>query len=301
MSLAASPGAKPAAGKNREHALAHTRAWVDVFRERGFNPLPADETLRRPTYGYRQWWDSPVPDHVYDNHPTTCIQVMTGRFWGLLVIDLDGEGAQDRFGEIARGRGPLPRTWICKSGGGGLHYWWSIPKDFPRRLAGGPLWVGEGKHNRIDRICDHGLIVAPPSIHHRTGKQYVWKKGCSPLDIPMPAKCPGWLLNYPTEHEKRRMERRDRVHAGAERFAHLDKIGKAKSWGVRFTGSARNGWHECHSPFRDDSNPSAAIHEESGYYVDLGAGAEGRMSFPELAVAIGVYPTVEDAIREMGR
>lgn len=47
----------------------------------------------------------------------------------------------------------------------------------------------------IDIRTDGGYIVAPPSIHPETGKQYQWAPGKSPTEID-PAPFPEWLIEY---------------------------------------------------------------------------------------------------------
>jgi hypothetical protein len=49
---------------------------------------------------------------------------------------------------------------------------------------------------------------------------------------------------------------------------------------------------------RPDTHPSAAVDAESGTYVDLGSGC--RMSFFDLAVALGIYHDYRDAIADLG-
>jgi hypothetical protein len=281
--------------RDREASL----AWAMILRDRGLNPLPSHETLRHPVYPFRQYWEQELPLHYFDNYKSSMVQVMCGRHWGLIVIDLDGDGAKAEFTRMAEGRGALPKHWVCHSGGGGMHHWFSIPKDHPRKMPCGPLWEGEGKHNRIDRICDGGLIVCPPSIHPKTGIKYRWaSKWESPEKLHLPGPCPKWLLNLPTLHEKKRAEIKAKHDIpGSERFAHIPKIATASAWGIRFTGRSRGGWHECHSPFREDSNPSAAVHEDWGHFRDFGDGEHGSLTFVQLAVAMNIYSSFGEAIK----
>ena len=72
----------------------------------------------------------------------------------------------------------------------------------------------------------------------------------------------------------------------------LDLGREAESLGVRFSHStpAASGWRQCHSAFREEANPSAAVcvagsNGRLGQYTDLGDG-EKTISFWELAVAL---------------
>ena len=285
--------------RGRAKDLALASAWMTKFREMGYNPLPSHEEKRHPDYPFREYWESPVPQRIYDEHPTTLFQVMTGRFWGLIVFDVE-LAALGEWDRLLAANPRTPVSWRSRSGGGGLHAWFEIPRDWPKPMTAGPIWVGEGKHNRIDRLCDRSLVVAPPSIHPKTKKPYVWERGCSPLDMPRPARCPNWLLEYPTVHEEERRKRPKRFRDSSA-WAHLPKIGLARTWGVKFTGNcSKSGWHECHAIDRDDANPSAAVHEESGYYRDLGGDGAG-LTFPELAVALRIYTTIEEALDDLRR
>jgi hypothetical protein len=72
-----------------------------------------------------------------------------------------------------------------------------------------------------------------------------------------------------------------------------------RSWGLRTVGAPRSsGWLPCHAFDREDAKPSAAIHIESGYYVDSGSGL--RLRLADLAVALRIYATPQDAITDLG-
>lgn len=269
------------------------REWAAFYRARGLNPLPSREDAKRPLVRFAQWWDEPAPADLFDRHPTHSIQVMTGRRWRLLVIDLDGPEAPARFAAMGR----VPRTWETHSGGDGVHLWFTLPEGLARPLPKAFLWRGEDKHSAIERLCDRSLIMAPPSVHPGTGQRYRFRAGRSPKDLPMPAPCPAWVLDArPIEQPKpARTVRKFRTVD----FSTLgDKAALASQWGLKIAGPAReSGWVPCHAIGREDANPSAAIHQESGYYLDSGSGL--RLRLPELAVELGRYPTVADAIRDL--
>lgn len=277
---------------------ARARRYAEYYRVRGFQPLPSSPTEKRPLCKYAEWWDEPAPVDLFDRFPTTNIQVMTGRRWRLLVIDLDGPAAVDQWNVWNRTR-RVPRTWITHSGGGGMHVWFRLPIDYPTALPKAVLWKGDGPHQAIERLCDRSLVVAPPSIHPRTGAPYLFDCGGAPRNTAMPADCPDWVLRM-------RPLASNPVRVAAARTAHAaplppwtrDPIALAKSWGVRFTGRvSAKGWAECHAIDRDDVKPSAAVHVDSGVYTDRGSGAS--LSLPRLGVALRQFDDVRDAAAKL--
>ena len=290
--------------------VAAANAWATFFRARGWNALPSRTDEKRPMCKFAEYWDAPAPADLFDRFPTSNIQVMTGRRWGLLVIDLDGPEAREEFA----GWGPVPRTWATHSGGDGVHLWFTVPKDGPA-LPKAFLWKGEGKHSAIERLCDRSLIMAPPSVHPTTGRVYRFAdRSQSPVTLPMPAPAPAWLLaRKPIDPPKAAVTvwmnppaRPQRPSGASGRYrardvldAIPDKTAVARTWGVRFTGEVRSsGWAPCRAVGRDDAHPSAAMHTASGVYVDSGTAA--KLRFFDLAVACGAYATAQDAIDHLG-
>lgn len=282
------------------------RRWAAFYRERGFQPLPSRSDEKRPMCRFADWWERPAPADLFDRHPTTNIQVMTGRFWRLLVIDLDGPSALEEWKSWFGGHGL--DTWVTHSGGDGRHLWFRIPAAYPRPLPKAFIWKGDGNHAAIERICDKSLIMAPPSIHPKTGQRYRFlSRAQSPKGIPMPADCPAWVLArapislnrgaFPTTGglvgQAVRGPKSSRDWRPSQPVPYL-----VQSWGVRLAGKpSAKGWIPCHAIDREDRRPSAAIHAESGYYVDQGSGA--RMSLYDLAVSLGVYRDRAEAVASL--
>lgn len=286
-----------------------TRKWASLYRMRGFNPLPSRTDDKRPMVRFREWWEASAPSDLFDNHETTNIQVMTGRHWRLLVIDLDGPEARERF----KAMGQTPRTWATHSGGNGLHLWFTLPSGIATEIPKAFLWKGDEGHSAIERLCDRSLIMAPPSIHPKTGKRYRFASASeSPARMPMPARCPAWILNAKALDMRpafvpftapKPSARRTIVNASFDRREVLDaiafKVDLARSWGLRVAGKAQpNGFVPCHAIGREDRNPSAGIHEATGTYVEPGAGI--KLSFFDLAVALGQYHDFKEAIGDLG-
>ncbi|WP_165073284.1 bifunctional DNA primase/polymerase [Paludisphaera rhizosphaerae] len=288
--------------------VAKAKEYAELYRMRGFNPLPSRVDDKRPMIRFAHMWDGPqLPAAEFDAWETSNLQVMTGRAWGLLVIDLDGAEAVERWATM----GKTPRTWISHSGGGGRHLWFRIARTGPA-LPKAFIWKGEGGHSGIERLCDRSLIMAPPSIHPKTGRRYTWlDRWNSPETgrggIPMPAQCPQWVLSLaPAAPEPtatpalvRPTSRAPMPNGVDELIARIDIPTLVRSWGVRTVGKPRasSGWLPCHAVGRVDEKPSAAIHSTAGVYVDSGTGL--RMGLLDLGVSLGVYSDRSAAVADL--
>ena len=118
------------------------------------------------------------------------------------------------------------------------------------------------------------------------------------MRLGIPADCPEWILHLPVWKPIADLLRDKLFMPHGERPR--DPIGLAKSWGVRFAGKpSQSGWVPCHAVGREDHHPSAAIHQESGYYLDHGTGE--RYDLWELAVKLGAYHDRQAAITGLTR
>jgi hypothetical protein len=294
--------------------VATARRWADFFKARGWQPLPSRPDAKRPFVRYAQWWDEEAPEDLFDLHPTTNLQLMCGRRWRLLVIDLDGDEARERFRAMAPR--PVPTTWATHSGGGGIHLWFTLPPDLRVPLPKAMVWRGEGEHSAIERLCDHSLIMAPPSIHPTTGRRYRFLDPAhSPRRMAMPAPCPGWILDLAPVAPPRKaippaprpvapiavtVEHRGRYRAADVLAVIPDPVALAASWGLRIASYRRNGagWCQCHAVGREDRTPSASISADTGRYWEPG---ERTISLFELGVRLGLYLDWKDAVADLGR
>jgi hypothetical protein len=284
------------------------RRWAGFYRERGFNPLPSRPDAKRPFVRYADWWEQDAPADLFDRHPTTNIQLMTGRHWRLLVIDLDGEEARERFAKM----GQVPLTWATHSGGNGLHLWFRLNPGTFGEIPKAILWKGGEKHSAIERLCDRSLIMVPPSIHPTTGRRYRFlDRRHSPAGLPMPAWCPAWVLRLkPVEAERptvclpaarpaKRVTTAGRWRAADVLDAIPDKIALAESWGLRVASRRPNvsGWCSCHKVGAEDRSPSASVSATTGRYWEPDS---RTISLFELAVRLGAYLSFEDAVNDLG-
>lgn len=303
----------------RANNVEQARLWAQFYRERGKNPLPSRRDEKRPIYRYAHLWEKSAPDRWFteENWSTTNLQVMLGRFWRLLVIDLDGPEAIERWQAI----GYSPQTWITLSGDHGRHVWFSLPAGLDDPLPKAILWQPDATRPKqkdepaIERLCDNSLVMAPPSIHPTTGERYRFlDRRHSPAMLPLPADCPRWVLRlrpivmtrpHPLATSEASVIRPAAAPPSIrfDRRTVLDaipnKVALARSWGLRIAGRpTAKGWVPVHAIDRDDVHPSAAIHQESGTYVDRGSGL--KLSFFDLGVEMNIYRDWRDAASDLG-
>lgn len=277
------------------------RTFAELYRSLGYQPLPSNcdpAGKKKPLCKFKHLWAEWADSDLFAQFPTTNLQVMAGRHWGLAVLDFDGP---ESVAYAAKEWPKLPRTWTVASGGGGVHHWFSIDRRGPERRKCF-LWKGDGEHQGIELLCDGSLITAPPSIHLKTGKRYRFLAGHSPRDMRRPAPLPGWVLRLPEVGKSDaptvpvvRLEPRITGCArGRHRFedvaaAIVDKASVARDlWGLRFASNAAesDGWVSVHDFNREDRNPSARFCLATGGFWRPG---EPVISFFSLGVAMGHY------------
>lgn len=102
---------------------------------------------------------------------------------GLWVLDLDGRTGIDTFaGWLRRESVTLPPTLRIRTGGGGLHLWWTLP------ITGRKIRNRVRVLPSVDVRATGGYVVLPPSPH-RSGRHYSVL-----LDAP-PAQAPDALVD----------------------------------------------------------------------------------------------------------
>lgn len=123
------------------------------------------------------WWDG---SQLYN------VGLATGG--GLVVLDVDinhdaGKYGDETLSELERQHSPLPDTWTCLTGGGGVHYYFRC--DDPA------LTVAAGFAPGLDYRGAGGYVVVPPSVHEN-GREYVWEVEHTPTSCAL-ATLPEWL------------------------------------------------------------------------------------------------------------
>jgi hypothetical protein len=135
---------------------------------------PFDEWQRLASSDLAQierWWRQ---------YPDANVGLLCGvRF---VVLDVDPRhGGDAALAQLEAQHGALPETARVATGGGGWHYYFAAGSVASRDLAPGLELRASGRQ-----------VVAPPSIHPETGREYVWIAR-SPI-----ASLPGWLTG-PTD------------------------------------------------------------------------------------------------------
>lgn len=122
-----------------------------------------------------EWWAKSNPGCNWGGRPPE----------GVFIVDVDPRnGGHDSLARLELEHGPLPPTLTARTGGGGLHLW------FTGTTQRGKLADG------LDIKTNSGYVVLPPSVH-ATGARYEW------LDLRPAEYSPNWLhelLNPPKRY-----------------------------------------------------------------------------------------------------
>lgn len=191
----------------REHAQWYARRGLRVFPCKPRDKVPATahgckDATTTPAQ-VAAWWDG---TYLYN------VGIATGG--GLVVLDVDvnhnaGKYGDETLAELEREYGPLPDTWMCLTGGGGVHYYFAC--DDPA------LTVGTGFAPGLDYRGAGGYVVAPPSLHE-SGREYEWEAAHTPAGagaVPL-APLPDWL--HTMMLEGRKQAPRARTEAAPEKI-----------------------------------------------------------------------------------
>lgn len=154
----------------------------------GFKIFPADPITKRPLCdnGFyeassnieeiEEWW------RIW---PDAAMAAPLGLGLGMFVYDVDPDnGGMASHQELIKTYGELPPTWVCRSGGGGQHYYFR----YPRRKVSNRKGVRPG----ID-IQSDGSYVLIPFSSHKSGNIYKWEEGKTPGTVAL-ADAPDWLI-----------------------------------------------------------------------------------------------------------
>ncbi len=158
------------------------------YRGLGWAVIPAAEKGKAPLVHWHQYQDD-LPSEIqikywFNQSPRANVAVITGAVSGIIVLDVDpNRGGDQALQELIAAHGPLPKTVEGVTGDGGSHYYFSHP--------GGsvPTWISLAEG--IELRADGGGVIVPPSIHP-SGGRYLWKEGCSPLQMNL-APAPQWI------------------------------------------------------------------------------------------------------------
>jgi hypothetical protein len=297
----------------------------------GYNPLPSHVEIKRPamkTYAHER--DHGLPPEAVERWWAPNVQVALGARWRLCVVDLGGPPAVQVWAARLAGVADHLRgeeTWIVETPSGGVHLWYATPVHWTRAWNAA-LWVGEGKHSRVDLLGDGMLAMAPPSYRTIDGevRHYRFVEGYSPASMPRPATLPNWVEVWAWEARGRLAEpgsgwarssppplalpklrsKRWGRHWAREVHAALTpqmRLEVAREWGLEIPRDAvrsnARGWVPCRVIGREDRTPSAMFNVNSGCYHETPPA--GRVvKFFDLAVELGRFSRWQDARDELG-
>jgi hypothetical protein len=133
----------------------------------------------------------------------TNVGIQPGRS-GLLGVDLDETKPAEtvpallRLRAVAEEHGGLPETLTCRTGSGGRHLYFHAPSD---RVIGQGQGVptpamGGLTESGVDYRCGSGYLVAPGSIHPKTGRPYRWETASGLFERELVVDAPEWLLEF---------------------------------------------------------------------------------------------------------
>jgi hypothetical protein len=151
------------------------------FAQRGWAVLPVRRRTKRPLLN--AWPDRATTDEKmirdwFQRYRSAGLGVLAGLKSGIAVLDVERENL-DALQQWAADR-EIPETLRIISGGGGVHYYFTIDRPFPKRKVEG---IGDLQGER-------SYVVAPPSTH-TTGNRYEFDFGHG-FDTPV-APMPEWL------------------------------------------------------------------------------------------------------------
>jgi Bifunctional DNA primase/polymerase, N-terminal/Primase C terminal 1 (PriCT-1) len=119
--------------------------------------------------------------HWFVNYPDSNIGVALTP--GFIVVDIDPRNGGDKtMASLIASHGKLPGTVVCRTGGGGWHYYFAASNTGYRNTK-----LDDG----IDIKTHGGYVIAPPSNHY-SGGSYSWVRGHSPGEVPI-APLPDWM------------------------------------------------------------------------------------------------------------
>lgn len=122
---------------------------------------------------------------------------------GYVGVDLDEAKPREatpaliRLLEVAEQHGGLPATLTCRTGSGGRHLWF---REHPDHELGQRNGVPNPATGNVESGVDYrgrkGYLVAPPSIHPKTGQPYRWETPSGQFEPDLVLPMPDWLVEF---------------------------------------------------------------------------------------------------------
>ena len=164
-------------------------------------PRPKDEAIKKPRI---EGWKSKATDDPgqitawWTKWPQASIGLLMGPKSGIIVIDTDSEEGEEKFVSLFGGPENVPETvkWRTARGNHYVFQWCTeLPADIQRRAHWGYVDSRGKKHDIDFKLGGNAatFVLAPPSIHPRTGEQY--QMVCDPEDFSIAELTDEFLAN----------------------------------------------------------------------------------------------------------
>ena len=183
------------------------------YARNGWRVFPLQPGGKEPLRGSRGYKDATTDENQirewFSITPDANIGIATGQASKFCVVDIDGPEGEQSLREWEAEHGPLPGTLEQTTGRekGGRHLFFKLPFIAPWDRNRKAIRCRNALMPGIDIKADGGYVVAPPSIHPETGRQYSWSVG---PDAPI-AEAPRALLRliHGTRTPRREFQERD--------------------------------------------------------------------------------------------
>jgi Bifunctional DNA primase/polymerase, N-terminal len=158
--------------------------------EAGLRVIPLKDRSKVPRL--RAWQKNGTTDRKtiegwFRQYPGSNLGICTGG--GFIVLDVDPKnGGAEALAKLIEEHGALPPTAEVRTGSDGSHYFFRVEPD---------ARIGNRVHFRpgLDIRGEGGQVVAPPSVHPETGREYRFVR--HPAEGIAPA--PAWLIDILAE------------------------------------------------------------------------------------------------------
>lgn len=173
-----------------------TEQLVNEYIDSGWSILPVKPDEKRP---YMTNWlqytrtrpGKQLVSNWFNNLSGAGVGLVTGKISGVVVLDVEN-WCPTPVDELLK---KYPTNMIAKSGGGGVHLFYSYPQNVGRITNRVGIFEG------ADLRADGGFLVLPPTLHP-SGNRYEWIKRGIPGAFPMafldlesrsPTSNEGWI------------------------------------------------------------------------------------------------------------
>jgi hypothetical protein len=197
----------------------------------GFCVVPLHPRDKKPMF--TNWPETATADQSvvsrwWQQTPEANVGIATGRKSGIFVLDVDpSNGGRESFDDMVERHGRFPDTLQQITGSKGWHLFFRYP-SFPVHNAAGLL-------PGIDIRGDGGQVVAPPSIHPKTGLSYEWD-GLDEIENQRIAEAPLWLLELlegkNSQHGSQHLPIAEKIPHGVQHYTLLALAGALRRMGL---------------------------------------------------------------------